>query len=1179
MLPLGAFQRRAGGGMRLHGGSDMGNYDPYAGQEGSWQGGGDSGGYWVPAPEPAPAPAPSGGGGGGEPAPSGGGGGGYVVSDPGYAPAAPAAPDWTQTVNDIYIQTFGRQADASGLATFTNLLNQGWTGEQVRGALTSSAEYQQQQAAQAPAPAPAAPPPAAPAGGGSSATVNALYQQYLGRNADDSGMATFTNLLNQGWTPAQVANAITSSSEYQQRNPGATPVSATPVAPGQLATPQYRVVEQVTGSGGDGGYNVGYYLADQDGNYIQSLKAMSDDSGNFTGYGITSSSGGGDNVTDYVNPLNLDQLNAQAAQLAAAPPVFGAGEGKALGRPYAVVRNDGLPYKEYDAQGNLTRWRDKDWNWHSAAEVPVSGTEVRADGTIVPTYDLGGRIVMAPNVYEGGGVFQGFNWKMAASIVLMAVMAVAGPAIMTALAAEGAAAAGGALAATEGGFIAADAAATIAGAGAFDTAAALGMTLDQAITTGLMTEIGTLTDIGAAAIMEGAGIAPEMAASFINGTIPAETIGTAATEVTNAYNTAAPALTSTNPTDVFNVLVDQMTINGNLPITPLPGSESAALSGAGTATDIAAGGALQNIPAVPGAVANTPAATTSFLSQAAKSAAINAGMTALQGGSPQDILKAAAAGVAGAGIGIGFNEVMGNSLLSQIAGRAAASAGAAVVAGADPMKAALQGAAFATVAGLLPDTLNKIDAYKDLSANTKEYIINSLSNGISQAAAGTGTLTQGMLTGAIGTYVDKLSTDFFAKGINLDPNTFVDDIKNTVKKFWTSEGSNIIESGPMAGYEIGKPIPGSETAQAGTSDQIPNIPGRNVDISGPVKYDYDKLFDAYQEINPNATYSGDEFASWVRTTDPNTLYAISSRATMLMPEGYRYATPDEIDLGLAEQRDLYSQPGGMLGFTQRNANIIPLAPGEIVSPGSAVFPPGADVRPITPTPTPTVPGTTPAPTVPTPLPPGNIVDNGNGTSTQTGDDGSTITTNNQTGQVIISTPAIPGIGNQPVAPGTTPGITTTPTQPGTGTTPGTGGGGTGGEGTGPGGGGVGGGGVGGGTFPTYPIITTPPVPPVTRPDPGTFVPGAPYPLAPLAQGGMNPGYLMGGAVQPYYQTTDPTQAQYYWGGHPYIPTLEQIGLWNQPVGAPSVPFGAATGPRTAFNTNINTLLPVAPTVP
>ena len=38
---------------------------------GSWQGGGDSGSYWVAAPEPAPAPAPA-------PAPS---------YDPGPAPA------------------------------------------------------------------------------------------------------------------------------------------------------------------------------------------------------------------------------------------------------------------------------------------------------------------------------------------------------------------------------------------------------------------------------------------------------------------------------------------------------------------------------------------------------------------------------------------------------------------------------------------------------------------------------------------------------------------------------------------------------------------------------------------------------------------------------------------------------------------------------------------------------------------------------------------------------------------------------------------------------------------------------------------------------------------------------------------------------------------------------------
>ena len=455
MLPARAFETRGsvvgGRGMRLHGGSDYyyvpEEYVP------------DGYGGWAPPPEPSydPGPQPS-----YDPGPQpsyDGGGGGYVVSDPVYyqpEPAPPPAPDWNQTVNDIYIQTFGRAADPSGLATFTNLLNQGWTGEQVRGALTSSQEYQQQQAAQPAAPQPQAPTPQpqAPAAQTPADTVNALYQQHLGRGADASGMATFTNLLNSGWTPAQIANAITSSSEYQQRNPGAQPTP--PGVPAQ----KFSVVEQVTGSGGDSGYNTNYYLADQNGNIVQSLKSMTDDSGNFLGYGITSSSGGGDNSTEIVTPLNLDQLNQRAAQLAAAPPKFGAGEGKATGQPYALVRNDGLPYKEFDGQGNLTRWRDKDWQWHSASEVQATGTEVRADGTIVPTFDLGGRIVMAPIVpKETGGFFAGVDWKMAASIALMAVLAVAGPAVMAAIAGETAAAAGGALALGEGGFIAADAAA------------------------------------------------------------------------------------------------------------------------------------------------------------------------------------------------------------------------------------------------------------------------------------------------------------------------------------------------------------------------------------------------------------------------------------------------------------------------------------------------------------------------------------------------------------------------------------------------------------------------------------------------------------------------------------------------------------------------------------------------
>lgn len=56
-----------------------------------------------------------------------------------------------------------------------------------------------------------------------------------------------------------------------------------------------------------------------------------------------------------------------------------------------------------------------------------------------------------------------------------------------------------------GEFIAADAAASAAGQGAFDLAASLGMPLDQAVTSGLITGGGALTDAGAAALLGSAG--------------------------------------------------------------------------------------------------------------------------------------------------------------------------------------------------------------------------------------------------------------------------------------------------------------------------------------------------------------------------------------------------------------------------------------------------------------------------------------------------------------------------------------------------------------------------------------------------------------------------------------------------------------------------------------------------
>lgn len=52
-----------------------------------------------------------------------------------------------------------------------------------------------------------------------------------------------------------------------------------------------------------------------------------------------------------------------------------------------------------------------------------------------------------------------------------------------------------------GAFAAADAAASVAGQGAFNAAGALGMTLDQAVNTGLISSTGALTDAGATALM------------------------------------------------------------------------------------------------------------------------------------------------------------------------------------------------------------------------------------------------------------------------------------------------------------------------------------------------------------------------------------------------------------------------------------------------------------------------------------------------------------------------------------------------------------------------------------------------------------------------------------------------------------------------------------------------------
>jgi len=204
MLPLNAFQGRGtpvgGRSLRLWGYDDYGNWiatgdevsDPRLGAvvpdgQGGWTA---AAAAPAPAPEPAAAPAP-------EPAPA-------PAPEPAPAPlaAAPAATDWTQTVNDIYQQTFGRQADPSGMASFTAALNAGMTGEQMRATLASSPEGQSM--GLSPAPAPVAPLTAIAA---TAAPTDGTYDPNLYANTyyDNPDVITAAAQAKQAVTPESVA--------------------------------------------------------------------------------------------------------------------------------------------------------------------------------------------------------------------------------------------------------------------------------------------------------------------------------------------------------------------------------------------------------------------------------------------------------------------------------------------------------------------------------------------------------------------------------------------------------------------------------------------------------------------------------------------------------------------------------------------------------------------------------------------------------------------------------------------------------------------------------------------------------------------------------------------------------------------------------------------------------------
>jgi len=73
----------------------------------------------------------------------------------------------------------------------------------------------------------------------------------------------------------------------------------------------------------------------------------------------------------------------------------------------------------------------------------------------------------------------------------------------------------------------------------------------------------------------------------------------------------------------------------------------------------------------------------------------------------------------------------------------------------------------------------------------------------------------------------------------------------------------------------------------------------------------------------------------------------------------------------------------------------------------------------------------------------------------------------------------------------------------------------------------------------------------------------------LVNPGLNPGYLGYAASMPDYKSTNPTDAQYYWGVHAPVNSQEDLANYgNLPDYAPATPWGAgktAVGGQSSFN--------------
>jgi predicted transcriptional regulator len=109
-----------------------------------------------------------------------------------------------RVVRRAYQDLLGREPDQRGLERYRNeILKNGWTEQQVREALRKSPEYRQKNAMTR---------------AKAEEIVNRAYRSVLGRDADTAGMEGYVQrVLRDKWTEADVARELRKSAEYKKK--------------------------------------------------------------------------------------------------------------------------------------------------------------------------------------------------------------------------------------------------------------------------------------------------------------------------------------------------------------------------------------------------------------------------------------------------------------------------------------------------------------------------------------------------------------------------------------------------------------------------------------------------------------------------------------------------------------------------------------------------------------------------------------------------------------------------------------------------------------------------------------------------------------------------------------------------------------------------------------------------